>query len=199
MSPALAQPSGVSRRFEHQPARVRSGLNSSESSNECDGEGVRQVADDAPHPDAPLARRLSHLFRTAHPADREGYSPAEVAAAINEAAGERVTSGTYLWQLKTGRRDNPTIKVILGLAEFFRVSPTYFFEDAAVGRGELPPEMVAALQDDAVRDIALRAAGLSEVSLKVIAETVILARERDEARRRAGRRPRGRADEPESG
>ena len=146
------------------------------------------MTDDAPHPDAPLARRLSHLFRTVHPADRKSHTPAEVAAAINEAAGERVTSGTYLWQLKTGRRDNPTFKVILGLAEFFSVPPTYFFEDATAGRGTMPAEVLAALQDDAVRDIALRAAGLSEDSLRVIAETVSLARERDEARRRASRR-----------
>jgi transcriptional regulator with XRE-family HTH domain len=152
---------------------------------------VLSVADDAPHPDRLLARRLDHLFRTVHPADRKAFTPAEVAAAINGAAGERVTSGTYLWQLRTGRRDNPTYKVVAGLAEFFGVSPTYFFEDTAVERGAMPPEVVAALQDDAVRDIALRAAGLSEDSLKVIAETVSLARERDEARRRGSRRPRG--------
>jgi transcriptional regulator with XRE-family HTH domain len=157
------------------------------------GRGCAKVSDDAPHPDAPLARRLNHLFRTIRPAEKKQHTPAEVAVAINEAAGERVTSGTYLWQLKTGRRDNPTFKVVLGLADFFGVSPTYFFEDADVGRGTMPPEVVAALQDDAVRDIALRAAGLSEDSLRVIAETVSLARERDEARRRASRRPRGQA------
>jgi transcriptional regulator with XRE-family HTH domain len=145
---------------------------------------------DMPNPDALLARRLDHLFRTVHPAERKSYTPDDVAKAINEAAGERVTSGTYLWQLRTGRRDNPTYKVILGLAGFFGVSPTYFFEDAAVERGTMPPEVVAALQNDAVRTIALRAAGLSERSLEVIAETVSLARERDEARRRqTPRRP----------
>ena len=153
-----------------------------------------------PHPDALLARRLDHLFRTIHPAGRKGYTPADVAAAINEAAGERVTSGTYLWQLRTGRRDNPTYKVITGLADFFGVSPTYFFEDAAVDRGALPAEVVAALADDAVRDIALRAAGLSERSLDVIRQTVALARERDEAsRRRPARSVRGQAGDARQG
>ena len=153
-----------------------------------------------PHPDALLARRLDHLFRTVHPAGRKGYTPADVAAAINKAAGERVTSGTYLWQLRTGRRDNPTYKVITGLADFFGVSPTYFFEDAAVGRGALPAEVVAALADDAVRYIALRAAGLSEHSLDVIRQTVALARERDEARhRRSARSSRGQANNSEQG
>ena len=138
---------------------------------------------DAPNPDGLLARRLDHLFRTVRPATRKAFTPAEVATAMNEAAGERVTSGTYLWQLRTGRKDNPTYKVLIGLANFFGVSPTYFFEDATVERGTLPPEVVAALQDDAVRDIALRAAGLTERSLEVIAQTVSLARERDEAGR----------------
>jgi transcriptional regulator with XRE-family HTH domain len=155
------------------------------------------VPDDAPHPDALLARRLDHLFRTVHPTARKACTPAEVAAAINQAAGERVTSGTYLWQLKTGRRDNPTYKVILGLAGFFGVSPTYFFEDQAVERGAMPPEVEAALRDDKVRDIALRAAGLSERSLQVISETISLARERDQAhRRRPARRSPGQASEP---
>jgi len=151
-----------------------------------------KVSDNMPHPDALLARRLDHLFRTVHPAGRKGYTPAEVATAINQAAGERVTSGTYLWQLRTGRRDNPTYKVILGLADFFGVSPTYFFEDHAVERGAVPPEVEAALRDGKVRDIALRTAGLSERSLQVISETISLARERDQAHRRraAPRSPR---------
>lgn len=158
------------------------------------------MPDDTPNPDALLARRLDHLFRNVHPAAKKGYTPAHVAAAINKTAGERVTSGTYLWQLRTGRRDNPTYKVILGLADFFGVSPTYFFDDHVVARGVMPPEVVAALQDDAVRDIALRAAGLSERSLEVIAETVSLARERDEARGRATRRrPSGQAGESGQG
>jgi transcriptional regulator with XRE-family HTH domain len=92
------------------------------------------MPEDPPNPDGLLARRLDHLFRTVHPAARKAYTPAEVATAMNEAADERVTSGTYLWQLRTGRKDNPTYKVLMGLASFFGVSPTYFFEDTAVER-----------------------------------------------------------------
>ena len=155
------------------------------------------MPDNPPCPDGLLARRLDHLFRTIHPAARKPYTPAQVAAAINEKAGARVTSGTYLWQLRTGRKDNPTYKVLIGLADFFGVSPTYFFEDSAIKRGVMPPEVEAALGDDAVRDIALRAAGLSQHSLEVISETVRLARERDEAQRpRRTRRSRGQASDP---
>jgi len=64
-----------------------------------------------------LADRLDHLFRTVHPKDPGPYTPAEVAEAINVTAGERVISSTYVWQLRTGRRDNPTQKHLSALAE----------------------------------------------------------------------------------
>jgi hypothetical protein len=58
-----------------------------------------------------------------------------------------------------------------GLSRFFRVSPTYFFDEAETERDAIPAEVALALRDDAIRDIALRSAGLSERSLKVIADT----------------------------
>jgi hypothetical protein len=123
-----------------------------------------------------IASRLDRLFRAAHPKDRGPYTPAEVAAAINDAAGENVISGTYVWQLRTGRRDNPTYKHLIALARFFGVSPMYFFDDAETGRGAIPAEVALALQDDDVRQIALRAAGLSERSLKAIKDLIDSAR-----------------------
>jgi len=54
-----------------------------------------------------LADRLDHLFRTVHPKDRGPYTPAEVAEGINKTVGDRTISSTYIWQLRTGRRDNP--------------------------------------------------------------------------------------------
>ncbi|MGH7192128.1 MAG: XRE family transcriptional regulator [Candidatus Saccharimonadales bacterium] len=126
-------------------------------------------------PKGVLAQRLDHLFRTDHPKDGGPYTPAEVADAINTAAGERVVSGTYLWLLRTGERDNPTIKHLTAIAKFFGVPPVYFLS-AASQDGELPAEVVAALTDDKVRDLALRAAGLSDRSLRAIADMVDSAR-----------------------
>ena len=146
------------------------------------------MTDDTPHPDGLFASLLDHLFRTVHPHDRGPYTPAEVAAAINAAAGDNVISATYMWQLKTGRRDNPTYKHVMALSRFFGVSPTYFFDEAETERGAIPPEVALALKDDAVRDLVLRAAGLSEHSLKAIAGMVDSARELEEPAR--PRRPR---------
>jgi transcriptional regulator with XRE-family HTH domain len=127
-----------------------------------------------------LESRLARLFATVHPEDRGPYTPAEVAAAINEAAGDKVISEVYVWQLKTGRRDNPTYKHVIALARFFGVSPTYFFPESDVERGSVPAEVAVALQDDKVRDIALRAAGLSGRSLKAISDMVDSARAMEE-------------------
>jgi transcriptional regulator with XRE-family HTH domain len=148
------------------------------------------VSDNAPHPDKLLASRLDHLFRTVHPGRAKPYTPADVAAAINDAADEQVTSGTYVWQLRTGRRDNPTYKLLIGLSRFFGVSPTYFFDEAETERDAIPAEVVLALKDDAVRDIALRSAGLSEQSLKVIADTVTSARAEETSQPGTRRKPK---------
>lgn len=123
-----------------------------------------------------FADRLDRLFRTVHPEERGPFTPAEVAEAINEAAGEKVISATYLWQLRTGRRSNPTYRHLLGIARFFGVSPRYFFPDDDARRGDLPAEVILALRDDDLREMALRAAGLSERSLRAIRDMVESAR-----------------------
>ena len=123
-----------------------------------------------------LARRLQHLYDTVHPAGRKPYSDREVAEAVNAAAREKVTGRTYLYQLRTGRSGNPTYKLLIGLARFFGVSPTYFFSEEETARGELPPEAVAVLRDDDVRDMALKAAGLSEQSRQAIRQMIDSAR-----------------------
>jgi transcriptional regulator with XRE-family HTH domain len=123
-----------------------------------------------------LAQRLDQLFRMVRPKDRGPYSQAEVVEAINRAAGENVISTGYLSMLCTGQRDNPTMRHLSALAAFFGVSPSYFFADSEVARDAVPAELVAALKDDSVRDLALRAAGLSDRSLRGISEMVESAR-----------------------
>jgi transcriptional regulator with XRE-family HTH domain len=127
-------------------------------------------------PEGHFAERLDLLFRTVHPKDRGPHTPAEVAEAINGTAGERVVSGTYLWLLRTGQRDNPTMKHLIAIARFFGVPPTYFFPDEIMQQDAVPAELAAALSDDKVREMALRAAGLSDRSLKAITEMINSAR-----------------------
>jgi transcriptional regulator with XRE-family HTH domain len=137
---------------------------------------VVAVTEESPSPGRLLADRLDHLFRTVHPKDRGPYTPAEVAEAINVTAGERVISSTYVWQLRTGRRDNPTQKHLSALAAFFGVSPVYFFQQAEADRDAVPPELIAALRNDEVRDMALRTVGLSDRALRAIKDMIENAR-----------------------
>jgi transcriptional regulator with XRE-family HTH domain len=117
-----------------------------------------------------LAQKLDHLFRAVHPARAE-YSYEEVAKAIQQRGGPTI-SATYLWQLRKGLRDNPTKKHLEAMADFFGVSPAYFFDDEVAARIEAELALLAALRDASVRQIALRATGLSSESLEAIAEMI---------------------------
>lgn len=152
------------------------------------------MTDDTPNPDGFLATRLDLLFRTALREDGKPYTTAQVAAAIS-AAGENTISGAYLWQLKTGRRDNPTYRQLIALSRFFNVSPTFFFEEAETQRGAVPADAALALKDEAIREIALRSVGLSERSLRTIADMIANARALEDPRPRRGRRPAGQAND----
>lgn len=80
------------------------------------------------------------------------------------------------WQLRTRKRDNPTRKHIAALAKFFGVSPLYFFDVEDEDEAAVPAEVMSALADDAVRDMALRAVGLSKQSLGAIQSMIDNAR-----------------------
>jgi transcriptional regulator with XRE-family HTH domain len=114
-----------------------------------------------------LAERLERLFATIHPAGRGPYSNEEVAAAIQEQGGPTI-SGTYIWLLRKGQRDNPTKKHLEALAGFFGVPVAYFFDDEIASQLAPQLNLLAALRDSSVRDIALRVAELSPDSLDAI-------------------------------
>ena len=113
-----------------------------------------------------LAEQLDRLFSTVHPPGRGEYTYEEVAAAIR-ARGVMI-SHTYIWQLRKGARDNPTKRHIEALAEFFGVNAAYFLDDEVTRRVDEQLELLAALRDNTVRTMALRAAGLSGPSLQAI-------------------------------
>lgn len=121
-----------------------------------------------------FAERLDHLFLHEHPHTRGPFSPREVADAINQAAGEAIISHSYIWQLRTGKKDNPTRTHIQALAAFFKVSPLYFFDDEDGEQAE--PALKRALRDTEVRDTALLAAGLSQQTLQTIKDMLARAR-----------------------
>lgn len=114
-----------------------------------------------------MADKLNRLFDAVHPAGRGPYSNEEVAAAIQEQGGPTI-SGTYIWLLRKGQRDNPTKKHLEALANFFGVPPTYFFDDEIGVQLGAELDLLVALRDASVRDIALRVSELSPDSLDAI-------------------------------
>jgi transcriptional regulator with XRE-family HTH domain len=138
------------------------------------------VAEKTQEPDSPaaggtsLAKRLDHLFRTVRRADGAEYTHEEVATAIRERG--ITISHTYVWQLRTGIRDNPTKRHLEALAEFFGVPASYFLdEDVEHINAQL--ELLTALRDGGVRSVALRAMGLSSRSLDAIRGMIEHARQ----------------------
>jgi transcriptional regulator with XRE-family HTH domain len=123
-----------------------------------------------------LAARVDHLFHTVRADDGGEYTFEEVAKAIRAKGGPTI-SATYLWQLRKGVRDNPTKRHVEALAEFFGVPPAYFFDDAEATRINAELALLNALRDVPVRQLALRAKGLSEKSLATIADMVERVRE----------------------
>ena len=123
-----------------------------------------------------LAEKLDHLFTTLHARGQREYSYKQVADAI-QARGGPTISASYLWQLRKGLKDNPTKRQLEALADFFEVPPAYFFDTEIAVRVDAELELLRALRDSGVRQVAFRASGLSPHSLTKIAEMIDFVRE----------------------
>lgn len=132
---------------------------------------------------ATLAERIDCLFRThLSPRGRE-YSYREVAAAIRRGAegreGETI-SAAYLWGLRTGAKDNPTMKHLQALARFFQVSPSYFFEEELTEFPETEVRLLAASRRETLRHLAVTLLGLSDDSLNAVLNLACRMRQLEE-------------------
>lgn len=124
-------------------------------------------------PEGSLAHKINRLFETLH--DEGGpRSNDEVADAISR-SGTKI-SASYLWLLRTGRRDNPGKQHLEAIATYFRVPAGYFFNEQIASEIDAEMELLAAMRKAGVRELALRAAGLSADSVRAIAAMVEQAR-----------------------
>ncbi|MBQ0852516.1 XRE family transcriptional regulator [Streptomyces sp. NPDC057621] len=130
--------------------------------------------------DSMLADRIDALFRVVRRPNREQYSHEEVARACREATGESF-SATYLWQLRTGRRGNPTKRHLEALAKFFDVPVVYFFDDEQGDVIAKQLELLDALRDAEVRSVALRAVNLSPEGMGTISDMIDVIARRENA------------------
>lgn len=119
-----------------------------------------------------IAEKLDRLFQRVKPAGQGEYSHNAVAEAIREQQGISI-SHTYIWQLRTGRRDNPTIQHLTALATYFGVPVAYFLDDEETKKIDSELELLAAIRDTGVTEIALRAADLSPSSRETISKMIM--------------------------
>ena len=118
-----------------------------------------------------LATKLDKLFTTMRRQGSAEPSNATVAAAITEQLGVPI-SHTYIWQLRTGRRDNPSIQHLTALATYFGVPVAYFLDDAESAKIDRDLELLTTLREHGVTDIALRAADLSQDSRDAVSDLI---------------------------
>ena len=135
---------------------------------ELTGRAATEHATQGGPPRGVLAERLDLLIATVHPAGRGPYTLREIASAINAGAGTSLISAAYISQLRTGQRTEPSHSRLVALARFFGVDTGYFSAEVTAEEATRQLEVLAALRDDAVRSVALRAAGLSESSLAAV-------------------------------
>lgn len=115
-----------------------------------------------------LAARLDKLFKSVRRPDGSEFSYREVAEAVTE-GGEPI-SYSYIAQLRTGIKDNPTLRHMRGLARFFGVPVEYFTNDQLAARVDLQLELLTTLQDLEVRHVAMRQLVMSDADLARLGE-----------------------------
>ncbi|MEU3225901.1 XRE family transcriptional regulator [Streptomyces sp. NPDC006976] len=119
-----------------------------------------------------LAEKLERLLRMTAPAGQKAPSNEEVATAINIAAGEKTISATYVWQLRTGRKTNPTMRHLEALAHYCGVNAAYFLSDEESAKVDEQLALLDALKDSDAQNIALRSTGLSESSRQAVSNMI---------------------------
>lgn len=139
-----------------------------------------------------LADKLNHLFARHTSRSGHEYSNEQVAAAIAE---NGVTiSQSYIWQLRKGKKDNPTFKHLQALAGFFGVPVSYFFDDEVTDRVN---EQLKSLQDEQTRLnqlaagsdaqlMAMRAGELSPDRRRLVMELLDVVYRQEQAERGEG-------------
>jgi transcriptional regulator with XRE-family HTH domain len=104
---------------------------------------------------ASLADRLNELFTATRPRGRSQRTDQDAAEAVS-AAGARITADEVR-ALRTGEWDNPTLRHLHGLADYFGVPCGYFLDDTVAQRVSEDLALLTALKDVGAREVAMRA------------------------------------------
>ncbi|MFY0409779.1 helix-turn-helix domain-containing protein [Solicola sp. PLA-1-18] len=118
-----------------------------------------------------LAERLNDLFsRVPKPGTTQPYSNDAVASELT-AQGVSVT-GVYISQLRNGRKDNPSARLLAAIAVFFGVPIGYFFDAAEASTVVAQLDDLGRARDARIQGLMTRAQGMSDESLDHIASII---------------------------
>ncbi len=123
-----------------------------------------------------LAEKLDRLFSAVRPGGRREYSYEDVSRGIRQ-RGITTMSDSLLWELRTGKKDNPKMRQVEALADFFGVPVSYFFDTDESAELYARLESLPIALDADVRKIALRAVDLSPDTLRAIGQIIEQARQ----------------------
>lgn len=102
-----------------------------------------------------LSTKLKWLFENIRRPNGKPHTPQEVAEYIVERGGR--STREHITNLRSGKADNPSIRVVEGIAAFFDVTPAYFVDDDRAREIQAQLNLAVQLRDDGVRAVALRA------------------------------------------
>ncbi len=122
-----------------------------------------------------ITEKINFLFATKLSPNGDEYKYEEVARGTGN-----TVSPSYVWNLRKGKKDNPSREKIEALAKFFGVTPAYFFGDEGAKKNyKVDKRIDRILEDPFVRDIALGALNLSDNAKELILTMVERAAELD--------------------
>ncbi|NAE18313.1 XRE family transcriptional regulator [Enterococcus hirae] len=120
-----------------------------------------------PSPARTFTEKLNVCFSTMHPGSDKPFTVQQVASAVQELGVS--LSESYLFALRTGRRDNPTLRQMQALAAVFEVPTAYFVgSDEESERIDVQLGVIRAVRDQEVADVAMRASSLTPVGLRAL-------------------------------
>lgn len=114
-----------------------------------------------------LADKLDHLFATVPGPGRNGRYSNDTAA---KALGDRgiTVSGVHISHLRSGRRNNPSARLLAAIAELFEVPIGYFFDPELEKRVIAELGALTAMRDPRAKELMRKAQRLSPESMDIL-------------------------------
>jgi transcriptional regulator with XRE-family HTH domain len=134
------------------------------------------ASENAPAELSELSVKLNKLFDIMRKPSQPPLSNAAAAEAIEAKTGVSISSA-YLWQLRNGMKTNPTVAHLRAIAQFFGVAPSYLVDPGIDPDIDAQLNLLEAMRDAGVRDLAMRASGLTPQALNSLAAMVDHARQ----------------------